>query len=266
MVVCKEYEARISALIDDELTIDERIEVLEHLDRCPACRSYWEDLLAMRDVLRTQETPAPAGFADAVMARVRETKQDRAPERKVLPFPQWKRFAALAACCAVVLLGIWSMDLLPGVNNSMDMAALNGCAAPERAAQGDATTGSARDVGTTDSAQEMPDVDYGVSDDGSAAIYDAPNEPDALPESDTAADAVKEFARNGEFAAAVVTASDVAGQWVEENLNEAWTSGTIYPLTEEQYLKIRDLLESEGEIFTEIMGENTGSGYLLLAE
>lgn len=266
MVVCKEYEARISALIDDELTIDERIEVLEHLDHCPACRSYWEDLLAMRNVLRTKETPAPAGFADAVMARVRETKQEKTPERKVLRFPQWKSFAALAACCAVVLLGIWSMDLMPGVNNSMDMAMTNTCAAPERAAQGDATTGSVRDVGTTDSAPEMPDADYGVSDNSTTALYDAANTPDALPESDSTADSVKNFAQNGNFAAAMLTESDMAGQWVEENLNEAWVSGAIYSLTEEQYLKIRDLLESENEQFTEIMGENTASGYLLLAE
>ena len=72
MIVCKEYEARISALIDDVLTIDERIEVLEHLDNCPACRAYWEDLLSLRDLLRTEETPAPVGFTDADMARVRE--------------------------------------------------------------------------------------------------------------------------------------------------------------------------------------------------
>ena len=265
MIVCKKYEARISALIDDELTIDERIEVLEHLDRCPACRAYWEDLLAMRDVLRAEEVSAPAGFADAVMARVRETKQEKAPERKILSFPRWKSFAALAACCAVVLLGIWSLDLAPGVN-SMDMAALNGCAAPERATQGTPAEGSVWENSADNSTQEMPDVDYGVSDDAATAFYDAPNNPDAPPESGSTADAVKNFTQNGNFAAAMLTESDIAEQWVEENLNEDWVSGAVYPLTEEQYLKIRDLLESENEQFTEIMGENTASGYLLLAE
>ena len=37
MQVCEKYEARISALIDDELPAGERLEVLEHLDACLVC-------------------------------------------------------------------------------------------------------------------------------------------------------------------------------------------------------------------------------------
>lgn len=267
MIVCKEYEARISALIDDELTAEERIEVMEHLARCPVCKAYWDDLLAMRDILRTQEQSVPAGFTDAVMARVRQTKQDTVRERKTLRFPRWKRFAALAACCAVVMLGIWSMDWMPNLESSMDMAATNNCPAPERsAAQGDAMTGSVWDNGcTNDSAQESED--YSVSPDGTAATYEAPDEaPDASPESNAESDSVKTFAQNGDFAAAVVTASEVAGQWVEETLNVAWVSGASYTLSEEQYLKLCDLLRLEGEQFTEIMGNHADGGYCLLAE
>lgn len=256
MIVCKEYEARISALIDDVLTIDERIEVLEHLDNCPACRAYWEDLLSLRDLLRAEETPAPVGFTDAVMARVRETKQEKAPERKVLPFPQWKRFAALAACCAVVLLGIWSLDLMPGVNNSMDMAALNGSAAPERATQG-------VDCETTESSQELPDVEYGVSEDGSAAFCGVPEPPT---QDDTEEDIVKVFAKTGGFTAAVATDSEIAEEWVEDQLNLAWNRGTVYTISEAQYDELRTLLEDAGEMFTEITGDNTKGEYRLLAE
>ena len=260
MIVCKEYEARISALIDDALTTDERIEVLAHLDNCPACRAYWEDLLSLRDLLRAEETPAPAGFADAVMARVHETKQEKAPERKVLPFPQWKRFAALAACCAVVLLGIWSLDLMPGTENSMDMAALNGSAAPECTAQGDA---GARKDDTSDSAQEPPDVEYDVSDDGSAAFCGVPESP---AQNDAAEDFVKAFAATGGFTAAVATASDVAAEWVEEHLDLEWGAGTVYTISQAQYDALCQLLEDAGEMFTVITGDDTRGEYRLLAE
>ena len=260
MIVCKEYEARISALIDDALTIDERIDVLEHLDNCPACRAYWEDLLSLRDLLRTEETSAPVGFSGAVMARVRETKQEKAPERKVLSFPQWKRFAALAACCAVVLLGIWSLDLMPGVNNSMDMAALNGSAAPERATQGDA---GAWESEPTDSSQELPDVEYGVSEDGSAAFCGVPEPP---AQDDAEEDIVKVFAKTGGFTAAVATASEIAEEWVEDQLNLDWNRGTVYTISEAQYDELRALLEDAGEMFTEITGDDTKGEYRLLAE
>ncbi|MBR3704550.1 MAG: zf-HC2 domain-containing protein [Oscillospiraceae bacterium] len=265
MSVCKEYEARISALIDDELTLDERTAVLKHLDTCPDCKAYRDDLLAMRDVLRAQEAGVPAGFHDAVMARVRETKQDAVQEKKILRFPQWKRFAALAACCAVVMLGIWSMDLMGITENSMDMAMTNNCAAPERAAQDEASTGSEWDAGT-DSCEETPEVNCGVSDDGASATYDAANTPGALPESSAEKESIHTFAQNGGFTAAISTASEVAEKWVEDNLHEVWNSEIVYTLSEEQYLKLRDLLLSEGEAFTEIMGDHTKGEYRLLAE
>ncbi len=266
MLTCKEFEARISALIDDELTGRERIETLEHLDGCLECRACWEDFLAIRDAIGAQEQDVPAGFAEAVMARVRETKQENMPERKVLRFPQWKRFAALAACCAVVLLGIWSMDLMPGAENSMDMAALNNCAAPERAAQGDTITGSVQDGGMNGPAQEMPGADYGVSEDDCAAPCDVPEIPDALPQSEAKSDDANTFAQNSDFTAAVITRSDVAEEWVEDNLHKEWVSGARYALSEEQYNELREFLESAGEEFTEITGNQDGRDYLLLAE
>ena len=125
MKACKEYEARISALIDDELSPEERLAVMEHLAGCPGCKAYWEDLLAMGDLLRAEDTHAPEGFAESVMARVKETAQ----ERKVVTFPLWKRLAAIAACCAIVVLGVWMMG---GIAPSyMEDSAVNGSAAPE---------------------------------------------------------------------------------------------------------------------------------------
>ncbi len=256
MVVCKEYESRIGALMDDELTAEERIAVLEHLAQCPACRAYWEDLLSVREALCTQTECAPVGFAEAVMARVHEMKQDVVSEQKVLRFPQWKRFAALAACCAVVLLGIWA---IPGVdNNSMDKAMTNGSAAPERARQESSTTGSPT---------ELPDVDYDVSQDGGFAVWQS-EMPDALPESNGEADDAKDCAEASacDFVAAIRTASVVAERWVQSYLGQEWRSGERYVLSEAQYYQLYELLKSADEAFTEIQGNTVSTDYQLLAE
>lgn len=252
MIVCKEYEARISALIDDELSAHERIEVLEHIAQCPACKAYWEDLLSIRDALRAQEV-VPAGFADAVMARVHMTAQEKVSDKKVLRFPQWKRFAALAACCAVVVLGIWAADLAPEMGmDDMNMCATNGSAAPEMyAAQGNSTDGA-----MTNEASE----DYGILDGDDAAAYDT------MPGSAEEPDRAKSDAKNPDFTAAMLTDSDIAGQWVEDTLGEEWISGASYTLSEEQYQELREMLEKSGEMFTEITGDQSRSEYRLLAE
>lgn len=249
MFVCKEYEARISALIDDELTAEERIEVLEHIAKCPACKAYWEGLLTLRDALR-EETPAPAGFADAVMSRVRDTAQETAAaEKKTVRFPGWKRFAGLAACCALVAIGVWMADILP--TPSMDTASVRNGAAPEAAPQNDCTDDSV--MADTDAGAES----YGYTDSANdAASFEAPascgETPEVQPEDD--------------FIAAITTSSEVAKQWVEDVLGKEWVSGARYSISEEQYLELYKLLSSSGESFTEIIGNYDGSSYQLLAE
>ena len=250
MMMCKEYEARINALIDDELDASERIEVLEHIAQCPACKAYWEDLLSMRDMLRGQECSTPVGFSDAVMARVRVTKQDKATEKKVLRFPQWKRFAALAACCAVVALGVWAADFMPGVEaGSMNMSASNGAAAPE-------TCDSISDSDVAESST----ADYGVCDTDDAAVYNT------MPGTAEEPDKAKNYAENPDFIAAILTDSEVAAKWVKDTLGKEWHSDAVYTLSEEQYYELRKMLEKSGDTFTEITGDESRSEYRLLAE
>ena len=245
VLVCKEYEARINALIDDELTAQERAQVLEHMAQCPACHAYWEELLQIRDALR-EPVEVPAGFADGVMARVRETAQDSAAtQRKTLRFPLWKRFAGLAACCAVVLLGIWAMDFPAMLGGS------TGNSAPQRFAREDngSMTGSAESYGidTADSA------DNGAYNTNSAAC-------DALPESGPEADDA------AALTTVLATDSEIAAAWVRDTLGESWISGARYALSEEQYSALRELLVNAGERFNEIMGEQDSGMYQLLAE
>ena len=102
---CGEYELLISAFLDGELSGEERVELADHLTACPACQQYFDDLVAMHDAFDREEVPVPDGFAQGVMDRVRETPQNG----KVIRFPHWQRWTALAACCALVAVGVGSV-------------------------------------------------------------------------------------------------------------------------------------------------------------
>lgn len=102
---CVEYELLISAFLDGELSGEERVELTDHLTVCPKCQQYFNDLAAMHDAFDRDEVPVPEGFAQGVMARVRETPQSG----KGIRFPHWRRWTALAACCALAALGVWSV-------------------------------------------------------------------------------------------------------------------------------------------------------------
>ena len=108
MRYCEEYAALLDLFADGELTGPEMERVRDHLETCPGCRAYVDDALAIRagfpDV---EETVVPEGFAEGVMARVRE---DAAKERKIVELKRrgvrrWMgTAAALAACCTLVIL------------------------------------------------------------------------------------------------------------------------------------------------------------------
>ena len=239
-MICKEFEARISALIDDELSADARIEVLEHIAQCPACKAHWEACLAMRDALR-EETHAPCGFAEGVMARVRETAQDRPAEKKVLRFPGWKRFAGLAACCAVIAVGAWIMGGSPEQTMSNSDVSNRGL------------------VPAMTAGQECPD---------SVAEFDVADGVDSYGMDDTESCQAPYDRMSGvedSYSAVMITSSKLAEEWVEQRLGGDWVSGACYSINEEMYNELRTLLMENGESFSEIMGDENSSGYLLLA-
>lgn len=95
---------RIDALLRGSLEETERQSVLNHIDKCSACRAYY-------DAIRTLEGDAqpPADFGAKVMAEVRRT-----PQQKKTAFSYRRALAGLAAC-AVLVLGL---RLLPLHNDS----------------------------------------------------------------------------------------------------------------------------------------------------
>ena len=102
-VVCDRYYELLSARVDRELTRDEAEEVELHLAGCAQCRIVWEQMEEAREAFaHLEEVPAPEGFAQGVMERVRVVES----EKKVIPLfkrPQVRALAGLAACLVLVV-------------------------------------------------------------------------------------------------------------------------------------------------------------------
>lgn len=117
MSCCKEYAQSISEYLDGALNEKEQQRLLAHIESCEGCRAYLGELAAMQDALaKLPEVELPEGFHKGVMEKVRTKK--RAKKAAL-----WKRYAAVAACAAIVFAG--AVRLMP------DLGA--GSAAPEAA-------------------------------------------------------------------------------------------------------------------------------------
>lgn len=120
---CKEFQLLASLVIDGEASEAEQAELTAHLEACPACRAYFEDIRRIHESFTREEARLPEGFARQVMERVRETAQDRPQEKKpVISFPRWRQWAVLAACCALVALGVWRFQPQEGHLEASQMA------------------------------------------------------------------------------------------------------------------------------------------------
>lgn len=101
---CEHYLELLSARLDGALNESEERELEAHLESCPACRAAGAQLAALRTAFsELEDLPAPEGFTQGVMDRV------RAANRPVPLFrrPLFKVLAGLAACAALAV-GLYS--------------------------------------------------------------------------------------------------------------------------------------------------------------
>lgn len=277
---CEEYEALISAFIDGALAEEDRGALMEHMASCPACQQYFDDQIAIHDALESLEVPAPAGFAEQVMEHVRLTPQSATgperPEKKITAFPRWRRWAALAACCAVAALGVWAF----GGQDAAEDAAVFQNAVTHSSAGDEAGQDTARDLPAAQSEEQGKDraanEEYGLLSGQEApepageAEKQAAGELEAAltldPVSADSAAAEEAAERSDQYVTVLITASPAAADWVEENLGEPWEAYRGYDLTAEQYGELLALLDQEGADFTLRSAEKEPYWYELRAE
>ena len=101
MNVCVEYEALLDLYVDGELDAEQMIAVADHLDTCPACRTYVDAAMAIRAEFPDEEsTPIPEGFHGHVMAAV-HTDAAKAKRKR-----RYSMFAPLAAACLALMVAV----------------------------------------------------------------------------------------------------------------------------------------------------------------
>lgn len=271
MKTCAEYEESISAYLDGELSGDGQEELMEHMASCPVCQRYFDDLVEIHAAMIPEETAIPEGFSQRIMEQVRNTPQDRPQPRKVVRFPRWKQWTALAACCALAVLGAVSLQRLGSGPSGQQLSIAsytaedgtentpaahssgNGIEAPCDAP----TFRAARDAAYDEEPEPLPEAaptaeDASIEGD-SAQLYTMP-----------AAEKTSETSETGsrELPAGTITAGgEEVRQWVEEELGLAWEPGQLYPLGAAEYAGLLTVLAETGADFTQEPGE----GYWLLA-
>ncbi|MBQ9346246.1 MAG: zf-HC2 domain-containing protein, partial [Oscillibacter sp.] len=170
-----EYTALLDAFVDGELPEDQAARLREHLDSCPACRSYLDDILAIREAFPTvEDTQVPEGFADRVL--------DKLPARvTVLPTRRrMLRRAALPVAASLALIlalrGVW----LTGGMNAEDVMSRTlptvEEAAEEAVEETETADGPAADEGPADSGATTSDTDAGTPEDAGSGDAEAGTE------------------------------------------------------------------------------------------
>lgn len=116
-MTCRELER----WLDDGGAPERYVEAMAHARICAHCSAALGTMDELETLLSTRTTPAPAGFARRVMARVAMTPQVRAriPVTELLPFfqtvPWWVRLALEPASLLAILLAsvlVWRGDML----------------------------------------------------------------------------------------------------------------------------------------------------------
>jgi anti-sigma factor RsiW len=110
-MTCRRVRALLSDYVDERMPLVRMQKLRSHLSACPDCRGEWQELVALKHVLKTVKAPqAPEGFWDLALRRVREQRLDprrhRMMRRMGLWNLLWRRAPALAAGIAAVSLAV----------------------------------------------------------------------------------------------------------------------------------------------------------------
>lgn len=218
---CERCTQLLSARLDGELTARETRELEAHLASCPECRALAEELEAIHAAFpRLEEIPAPEGFAQGVMERIRE---EAGP--KVIPLfrrPQFRALAGLAACAALCL-GLYRAGM-PGLPK-LAAGEQESLAAASQTVEAECAEEKSL-LAETPACYTARDMSGGTDDlDGAVAPpYDPAEEKDALVQSD--------------FALYAVTAAAGETAPKEKAAPEEQAAPAHYAFSNDQYLRV----------------------------
>ncbi|HZD41848.1 MAG TPA: zf-HC2 domain-containing protein, partial [Terriglobales bacterium] len=104
---CEDTQELITALVDNELTAEERRTIENHLGECEHCRSrHAQELLVKRQIrLASEAVTAPAGLRDWVRKEVEKTAAEGRPA-KARSLRNWLIMPALRPALALLLVAV----------------------------------------------------------------------------------------------------------------------------------------------------------------
>lgn len=181
---CERFEELLSQRLDQPLPPQEERELEDHLAHCPGCRALAADLEQLCGQFAClEELPAPEGFAQGVMDRIRALEPEPTPaetpevpeekagptEEKVVPLrrqmPRWARTAAALAACCVLGFGVYQAGLIdqmsPAAQSGESIGASSGVTAYAAPAPGE-------DEETSGAAAALP-----APEEGQQPVYDS---------------------------------------------------------------------------------------------
>lgn len=98
---CRNAQAKLSALVDGELSGKEALALREHLRHCSLCSAEWRELRGLKLALgQLPDVEPPAGLEVRLLEAVRRQSAERRTIRLWLPATA----AAVAACATLALL------------------------------------------------------------------------------------------------------------------------------------------------------------------
>ena len=125
---CKEYQELISRMLDGELSEAETARLHAHISECGDCRRMLDAFNMLHDTMAEDLEEPPEALAASVMEQIRREPVSIETAKKKRP--HIGRWAALAACLAIVVFSAARLGLFSGANGKAAEAPL--------AAQGEA--------------------------------------------------------------------------------------------------------------------------------
>ncbi len=263
MKYCEEYAALLDLLVDGELPQVDIERVQAHLESCSGCRAYIDDALAVRagfpDV---EDTVVPEDFAAGVMNRIRESVLEE--DKKILKlrrrrFQHWMGTAALAACCALVIIlrtgsGGWKEDAAVPTESGYGAFSANDAAAFDNSAE------SVPEAAASPAVPEEPAEEEGIRADSETpaevprlrtamAAEDAGESPDNAAMVPAPMMAFQEAGKGSVQEAALCLTEEEAGDLLD-GFDVVWENAVErhYELSAEEYRTLLESLERQEEL------------------
>jgi anti-sigma factor RsiW len=112
---CSRVREMISQYVDDELSPNEKVVFISHIQRCPGCKDELEEIQGVHRLFASAQTyAAPPGFATKVMAHLEEIEETSFS--RLWHFLTGRTFflrtVEVALAMVIMLIGVMSGNLL----------------------------------------------------------------------------------------------------------------------------------------------------------